>query len=83
MSRTGNRQLLSVRDVLGHSTTKVTERYEHMDSQRIHDAVAVLDEFRSHSGHTTLIKKEPLIPKVQSQIYVERSTGPALVIGTH
>ena len=30
----------------------MTERYAHMDSQRIHDAVAVLDEFRSHSGHT-------------------------------
>ena len=44
--------LLSVRDVLGHSTTAMTERYAHMDNQRIHDAVAVLDEFRSQSGHT-------------------------------
>ena len=79
----GDVHLLSVRDVLGHRTTAMTERYAHMDNQKIHDAVAVLDEFRSHSGHTTLIKKEPLIPKVQSQIYVERSTGPALVIGTH
>ena len=23
-----------------------------MDNQKIHDVVAVLDEFRSHSGHT-------------------------------
>ena len=44
--------LLSVRDVLGHSTTEMTERYAHMDSQRIHDAVAVLDGSRSQSGHT-------------------------------
>ena len=38
--------------MLGHSTTEMTERYAHMDNQRIHDAVAVLDEIRSHSGHT-------------------------------
>ena len=44
--------LLSVRDVLGHSTTEMTERYAHMDSQRIHDAVAVLDGSRSQSSHT-------------------------------
>ena len=29
------------------------------------------------------IKKEPLIPKDQSQISVERSTGPAPAIGAH
>ena len=44
--------LLSVRDVLGHRTTAMTEQYAHMDNQKIHDVVAVLDEFRSHSGHT-------------------------------
>ena len=44
--------LLFVRDVLGHSTTAMTERYAHMDNQRIRDAVGVLDEFWSQSGHT-------------------------------
>ena len=51
--------LLSVRDVLGHSTTAMTERYAHMDNQRIHDAVAVLDEFRSQSGHTGNVVELP------------------------
>ena len=30
----------------------------------------------THSGHSDLIEKEPLIPRDQSQISVERSTGP-------
>ena len=38
-----------------------------------------MDTFRAHSGHSALIKKEPLIPRDQSQISVERSTGPRLV----
>jgi hypothetical protein len=29
------------------------------------------------------IEKEPLIPKDQSQLSVERSTGPCPAIGTH
>ena len=36
-----------------------------------------------HSGFSDVIRKEPLIPKDQSQISVERSTGPSPVIGTH
>ena len=44
--------LLSVRDVLGHRTTAMTERYAHMDNRRIHEAVAVLDGSQSHSGRT-------------------------------
>tara|TARA_B100000315_G_scaffold234240_1_gene248088 strand:- start:3 stop:668 length:666 start_codon:yes stop_codon:yes gene_type:complete len=51
--------LLSVRDVLGHMTTAMTERYTHMDSQRIHDAVAVLDGSRSQFGHTGNIVELP------------------------
>ena len=48
----GGGHLLSVRDVLAHRTTTMTESYVHMDNQKIHDVVTVLDEFRSHSGHS-------------------------------
>ena len=37
----------------------MTERYADMDNQRIHDAVAVLDEFRSQSGHTGNVVELP------------------------
>ena len=55
----GDVHLLSVRDVLGHRTTAMTERYTHMDNRRIHDAVAVLDGSRSQFGHTGNIVELP------------------------
>ena len=35
------------------------KRYAHMDNQRIHDAVVVLDEFQSQSGHTGNVVELP------------------------
>lgn len=43
--------LASVRDLLGHSTVKMTERYAHLAPENVRKAVAVL-EGRSHSSHT-------------------------------
>ncbi|MDR1062420.1 MAG: tyrosine-type recombinase/integrase [Azoarcus sp.] len=41
-----------VRDLLGHSTIKMTERYAHLAPETVRDAVAVLDSV-SRSGHAT------------------------------
>ena len=44
--------LTAIRDLLGHSSVTVTERYAHLAPENVRDAVAVLDRIRSHSGHT-------------------------------
>ncbi|WP_082054070.1 tyrosine-type recombinase/integrase [Methyloterricola oryzae] len=44
--------LTEVRDLLGHSTVKMTERYAHLAPENIRAAVAVLDGL-SQSGHAT------------------------------
>jgi integrase len=36
--------LTDVRDLLGHSTVRMTERYAHLAPERVRSAVAVLDE---------------------------------------
>lgn len=38
-------ELLKVRDLLGHTSIKMTERYAHLMPDRLHDAVQVLDMF--------------------------------------
>ncbi|MGH8614873.1 MAG: hypothetical protein ACREYF_23305, partial [Gammaproteobacteria bacterium] len=43
--------LTEVRDLLGHSTVKMTERYAHLAPENIRAAVAVLDTRWSRSGH--------------------------------
>ena len=42
---------LTIRDLLGHSSVTMTDRYMHSDQADIHDAVHKLEKFRSHSGH--------------------------------
>ncbi len=44
--------LASIRDLLGHSSVTVTERYAHLKPEAVREAVAVLDRLQSHSGHT-------------------------------
>ncbi len=44
--------LSEVRDLLGHSTVTVTERYAHLAPEKVRSAVQQLD--RSHSDHTEL-----------------------------
>jgi len=44
-------QLYAVKELLGHSTIKMTERYSHLAPDNIRLAVARLDE-RSRFGHT-------------------------------
>jgi integrase len=43
--------LTEVRDLLGHSTVKMTERYAHLAPENVRAAVAVLDQHWSRSGH--------------------------------
>ena len=43
---------LTIRDLLGHSSVTMTDRYMHSDRADIHDAVHKLEKFRSHSGHS-------------------------------
>ena len=44
-------EALTIRDLLGHSSVTMTDRYMHSDRADIHDAVHKLEKFRSHSGH--------------------------------
>ena len=43
--------LTEVRDLLGHSSVKVTERYAHLAPENVRAAVAVLDAGESRFGH--------------------------------
>ena len=40
---------LTIRDLLGHSSVTMTDRYMHGDQADMHDAVRKLETFRSHS----------------------------------
>ena len=39
---------LTIRDLLGHSSVTMTDRYMHSDQADIHGAVHKLEKFRSH-----------------------------------
>ena len=41
------RSLMEVRDILGHSTVKMTERYAHLAPERLREAVSVLETGRT------------------------------------
>ena len=41
---------LTIRDLLGHSSVMMTDRYMHSGQADIHYAVHKLEKFRSHSG---------------------------------
>ena len=43
---------LTIRDLLGHGSVTMTDRYMHSDQADLHDAVHKLEKFRSHSGHS-------------------------------
>ena len=45
-------EALTIRDLLGHSSITMTDRYMHSDQADIHDAVGRLESIRSQSGHT-------------------------------
>ncbi|MDR0577540.1 MAG: site-specific integrase [Candidatus Accumulibacter sp.] len=40
-------ELIKVRDLLGHASIRMTERYAHLAPRRLHEAVEVLDRYRS------------------------------------
>ena len=41
-------ELVKVRDLLGHTSIKMTERYAHLMPDRLHDAVEILDLFAAN-----------------------------------
>ena len=45
-------EALTIRDLLGHSSVTMTDRYMHSDQADLHDAVHKLEKFRSHSAHS-------------------------------
>jgi len=45
-------EALTIRDLLGHSSVTMTDRYMHGDQADLHDAVHKLGNFRAHSGHS-------------------------------
>ncbi len=52
LAQTPGVEALSIRDLLGHSSITMTDRYMHSDQADIHDAVGRLESIRSQSGHT-------------------------------
>ena len=46
--------LAEVRDLLGHQTIQMTERYAHLAPENLRAAVAVIDPFASRFGHAGL-----------------------------
>ena len=46
--------LTEIRDLLGHSTIRMTERYAHLAPENIRAAVAALDVIESRSSHVGL-----------------------------
>ncbi len=47
--------LSEVRDLLGHSTVMVTERYAHLAPENVRAAVTQLEDIQSHFGHTKVV----------------------------
>lgn len=59
-----NVPLTAVRDLLGHTTIKMTERYAHLAPENVREAVRILDGVQSHSGHSDkdgLVKEREVI----------------------
>jgi integrase len=53
--------LAEVRDVLGHTTVAMTERYAHLAPENLRAAVAALASLKSRFGHGTQAREEDVI----------------------
>lgn len=53
--------LAEVRDLLGHSTVMMTERYAHLAPARVRDAVRVLDQGRERSSSRSVHADNPVV----------------------
>ena len=45
-------EALTIRDLLGHSSVTMTDRYMYGDQADLYDPVHKLGNFRAHSGHS-------------------------------
>jgi integrase len=50
--------LAEVRDLLGHASITMTERYAHLAPENVRNAVSLLEDARSRSGHVKEKKKK-------------------------
>lgn len=58
-------ELVRVRDMLGHSTIRMTERYSHLHPEALHEAVAMLG--KSRSGHAEGVEEVQPIPQEEEK----------------
>lgn len=66
------RRLVGVKELLGHSTIKMTERYAHFSPENVRAAVSVLDSGHNY-GHTNSIETEMV--KTKALIHLVGGTG--------
>ena len=53
-------ELATIRDLLGHTTTRMTERYAHITPGHLHDAVQRISRTGTGTGASDHVDDEPI-----------------------